>query len=94
MTNCNLNGDEEHEVYFVPEVRKELIPTFSLKKDEESEKEPPFVHENSIFKDWKTDSSGTLTLALKADLGYWKAAKFIKDTEDQKKCKSVVTKYF
>ena len=82
VTKFSLKKNRGDAVYFVPEIRKEGIPIFSLKADEEGEKEPPFVHENSIFKNFKADNAGTLTLALKADLGYWKAAKFVKDKED------------
>lgn len=82
VTKFNLKNNRGDAVYFVPEIRKEGIPIFSLKADEEGEKEPPFVHENSIFKNFKVDNTRTLTQAFETDLGYWKAAKFVKDKED------------
>ena len=82
MTKFNLKKNRGDAVYFVSEIRKEDIPIFSLKADEEGEKEPPFVHENSIFKNWIADNPGTLKLAMNTDFLYWKAAKFVKDKID------------
>lgn len=98
MLRCNLKGQtrdfEDSKPVFVPEIRKENVPLFHLPKIEDQDEEEPFDLEKSVFKGQALDTESSLRQALKADLGYWKIKKFVKDERDQEKCIDLISEYF
>lgn len=47
-----------------------------------------------MFKSWVKDNPNILKQALEFDLGYWKAAKFVRDTGDFNRCVAIIREYF
>ena len=72
----------KHEEYFVPEVRKDSLPLFQLPKYTAEDNGPRFFKDQTVFKGWVEDTPQVIAGAIKSDLSYWKAAKFVKDPED------------
>ena len=48
--------------------------------------EKRFKKEGSVFRDWKEDTSITLSQAMEHDLSLWKIPRFVKEDSDVRSC--------
>ena len=90
----SINDRLDTGLSIIPDVHKEALPAFILPKSVKADKPVPFDKDKSVFKAWSKDTEATLRKALEFDLGYWKAAKFVKDPEDFKACEALIRKNF
>lgn len=79
---------------FIPEVRTENVPRYSLPLSKEQMMEEPFDHAKSVFKPWIKDTSTSLKLTLDMDLLKWKAPRFVKQQSDLEKVYEVMLENF
>ena len=77
----------------IVQTRKEALPKFSKELQKEIHSKI-FIKEHSVFRNWKKDTSATITTCLKHDFGYWKVPKFIKDESEVKACEEIITRNF
>lgn len=87
-------GRRTHQEFFISEVRQKDLPLNQLIDFTKQMTEIPFEKDKSVFKSWVKDSPVVLKKALNFDLGYWKAAKFVRDQTDFKQCCSIIQTHF
>jgi hypothetical protein len=85
--------DGLHE-YFIPEVRREELPRWKMLDTEKNVYHEPFDKDKTVWRPWISDTPGSLAGALKADLGYWRAHRFVKDPEDMRQVQATLALYF
>lgn len=72
--------------------RDEDVPNYS-KEIKTTAVVRTFSKQNSVFKDWKEDTSETGLNCMKHDLELWQADKFIKNEQDLADTADVMRKY-
>ena len=72
-------------------MRKEELPKWKLDKRLKEKLEEPFDKSKSVFKAWQHDTKGVIIASLKADLGYWRVPRFLKDAEDYREVVEIIS---
>ena len=73
-----------HEEFFIPEVRNEELPRWKMSEQVKGVEEEAFDKNKTVWKPWVSDTPGSLAGAFRADMGHWRAYRFIKDPEDMR----------
>lgn len=85
---------QPHEQLFVAETRKNELPISQSDDVGAGQEAAAFDKAGSVFKAWTKDNATILRQALQYDLGYWKAARVVRDPDDFRRCTLLVERHF